>query len=204
MHDLPTTLVVMALQAESAGVFESAAVPVLYCGVGKVNAALTLSRELSNYELRGRVAPLVINFGTAGSHVHATGAYVACDEFVQRDMDASALGFALGETPYDTAPARLAFAPRFAGLPRGVCGSGDSFATASTAMACDVLDMEAYAFAKVCRAYGASFACVKYVTDGADHAAAASWQDNVHKAAQRFLDLYRSMNIERKDRRESV
>ena len=31
---LPKTLVVMALAAESAGVFEAAGVPVLYCGVG--------------------------------------------------------------------------------------------------------------------------------------------------------------------------
>jgi adenosylhomocysteine nucleosidase len=51
--------------------------------------------------------------------------------------------------------------------------------------------MEAYALAKVCWLEGAEFACVKYVTDGADHAAAADWQSNVHKAAGEFLSLYR-------------
>ena len=55
---------------------------------------------------------------------------------------------------------------------------------------CDVVDMEAYALAKVCRVHGADFLCVKYVTDGADHAAAADWHDNVHEAAAEFLTLY--------------
>ena len=41
---LPRTLVVMALPAESDGVFEAAGVPVLFCGVGKVNAAIEIGR----------------------------------------------------------------------------------------------------------------------------------------------------------------
>ncbi len=44
MLELPNTLVVVALRAESAGVFEAAGIPVLYCGVGKVNAAIALAR----------------------------------------------------------------------------------------------------------------------------------------------------------------
>jgi adenosylhomocysteine nucleosidase len=50
--------------------------------------------------------------------------------------------------------------------------------------------MEAYALAKACRLGGAPFACVKYVTDGADDTAASDWQSNVHKAAGEFLRLY--------------
>ena len=107
MSELPRMLVVMALAAESAGVFEEARVPVLYCGVGKVNAAIALTRELRRYAHASQPAPLVLNFGSAGSRVHATGSLVACHEFVQRDMDVSGLGFALGVTPYDDTPARL-------------------------------------------------------------------------------------------------
>jgi nucleoside phosphorylase len=51
--------------------------------------------------------------------------------------------------------------------------------------------MEAYALAKVCWLENAPFACAKYVTDGADHAAADHWRSNVHKAALDFLALYR-------------
>lgn len=194
MHDaFPATRVVMALPAESDGVFEAAGVHVLYCGVGKVNAAIAVTRELRRYAHAGERPPLVLNFGTAGSRVHSTGTLVACHEFVQRDMDVRGLGFALGVTPFDPAPAALSFEPVFTHLAQSTCGSGDSFATVDCGVACGVLDMEAYALAKACRLEGAAFACVKYVTDGADHVAAADWQNNVHKAAGEFLKLYRSV-----------
>jgi adenosylhomocysteine nucleosidase len=191
MAALPRTLVVMALKEESAGVFEAAGVSVLYCGVGKVNAAIALTRELARYAHAGEAPPLVLNFGTAGSRVHATGSLLACHEFVQRDMDVSGLGFALGVTPYDETPALLRFEPRFTNLESATCGSGDSFATVVGAVECGVLDMEAYALAKACWREHAPFACAKYVTDGADHAAADHWRNNVHRAAEDFLALYR-------------
>jgi len=190
MADFPQVLVVMALPAESAGVFEAAAVSLLYCGVGKVNAAIALTRELRRYVHAGQPLPLVVNFGSAGSRVHMTGALVACHEFVQRDMDASGLGFPLGVTPFDEAAPRLSFEPHFARLPAAICASGDSFALTACAVECAVIDMEAYALAKVCWVERADFACVKYVTDGADHAAGHQWRSNVHKAAKEFLNLY--------------
>jgi adenosylhomocysteine nucleosidase len=197
MPKLPDMLVVAALRSELAGVFEAANVRVLYCGVGKVNAAIALARDLTRYALQGESMPLVLNFGSAGSRRFDTGTLVACHEFVQRDMNVSALGFAAGVTPYDDAPPCLSFEPLFKQLPPAVCGSGDSFATGSTDLDCavadrhcDVVDMEAYALAKVCWQERAVFACAKYVSDGADHAAADDWQSNVHKAADEFLRLY--------------
>lgn len=188
--NLPAILPVMALRAESDGVFEKAGISVLYCGVGKVNAAISLTHELARYEHTGQAMPAVLNFGTAGSRDHATGAFLACHEFVQRDMDVRGLGFALGETPFDQAPRTLTFQPMFSQLDAAICGSGDSFVTGDCELACAVMDMEAYALAKVCWLKGAAFGCVKYVTDGADHTAAVDWQSNVHKAATRFLHLY--------------
>ena len=120
MPELPSTLVVFALRTESAGVFESANVPVLYCGVGKVNAAIALMRELARYTQRGQAAPRVLNFGSAGSRRYPTGSLVACHEFVQRDMDVRGLGFELGVTPFDDAPSLLRFDPVFTQLPAAV------------------------------------------------------------------------------------
>ncbi|HVC02561.1 MAG TPA: 5'-nucleosidase [Steroidobacteraceae bacterium] len=199
MSGFPGTLVVMALPDESNGVFEAAGVPVLYCGVGKINAARALTRALTRYAHAGESLPTVVNFGSAGSRHHDPHRLFGCHRFVQRDMDASGLGFALGVTPFDEAPACLEFPPVFTSLPRATCGSGDSFAIGGTGigMACDVVDMEAYALAKVCWFEGAAFACVKYVTDGADHAAAQAWQENMHKAARAFLGLYREIEAPR-------
>jgi adenosylhomocysteine nucleosidase len=198
--NLPRALVVVALRAELAGVFEAADVRVLYCGIGKVNAAIGLARCLTRYASQGEPLPLVLNFGSAGSRRFGTGTLVACHEFVQRDMNVSALGFAPGITPYDDAPPCLTFEPLFKQLPPAVCGSGDSFVTGTTDLdcevadrRCDVVDMEAYALAKVCWQERAAFACAKYVSDGADHTAADDWQSNVHKAADEFLRLYQGV-----------
>lgn len=191
---LPPALVVMALPAESDGVFEAAGVPVVYCGVGKVNAAVTLMRELCRYRHAGESLPLILNVGTAGSRIHPTGTLVSCHEFVQRDMDVRGLGFVLGATPFDAVPATLTFPPEFTHLPSAVCGSGDSFATVDGEVPCGVVDMEAYALAKVCWLENARFACAKYVSDGADHAAGDDWQSNVHRAAGEFLALFRRVS----------
>lgn len=193
MAEFPAALVVMALEAEGQGVFEQAGVPVLYSGVGKVNAAIALTQKLAAYRHQNLNPPLVVNFGSAGSRSFATGMLVACSVFVQRDMDVRALGFARGVTPFESCPARIEFPVMFHDLPAGVCGSGDSFETGVTELDCDVVDMEAYAFAKVCWLEGARFACVKYITDGADHAAADDWQNNLHRAADAFLRLYRRL-----------
>ena len=92
---LQRRLIVMALELEGQGVFEQRGIPVLYCGVGKVNAAYVLTRRLADYRHVGAALPHVINFGTAGSRRHPTGTVVECHAFVQRDMDVSGLGVPL-------------------------------------------------------------------------------------------------------------
>ncbi len=191
--EAPAILVVMALEAEGAGRFEAAGIEVLYTGVGKVNAAIVLTRRLSEHGRGARRLPFAVNFGTAGSATLPARALVACRRFVDRDMDVGALGFAPGVTPFDALPPILEFPAAFPELPEAVCGSGYSFATAHGGIDCDVLDMEAYALAKACKHAGAQFACAKYVSDGADENAAQHWQANVAGAADRFVELYRSL-----------
>ncbi len=188
--ELPAIQVVMALAAEGAGRFEARGIDVLDTGVGKVNAAIALCGRFERYRQAGRPLPLVVNFGTAGSARHPPRTLVACRRFVDRDMNVSALGFTPGVTPFDELPPTLEFPPWFPALPEAVCGSGDTFATHSIGVDCDVVDMEAYALAKVCRIAGAGFACAKYVSDAADEHAARHWQENVAGAADAFVGLY--------------
>ena len=186
-------LLVMALPMESQGRFEGAGIPVLYTGVGKVNAAYTLTRRLAEYRHAGAPLPKVINFGTVGSRRHPTHAVLECHAFVQRDMDVTGLGVPLGVTPFEENTARLEFPPMFPQLPGGICGSGDSFLMSEVAVECDVVDMEAYALAKVCWLERVPFTSVKYVTDGADHASSDDWRGNLELAANQFLILYRRL-----------
>jgi len=180
----------MALPLESQGVFERAGIPVLFTGVGKVNAAHALTRRLTEHRMTNRPLPHILNFGTAGSQRHLTASVIECTAFIQRDMDVTGLDVPLGATPFEDIPAKLDVEPMFPSLPAGVCASGDSFVMSACAHECDVLDMEAYALAKVCRLEGCAFNAAKYVTDGADHAASGDWQRNLQHAAELFVELY--------------
>ncbi|HET9930598.1 MAG TPA: hypothetical protein VFQ35_07920 [Polyangiaceae bacterium] len=183
-------LIVMALEVEAQGRFADE--PVLFTGIGKVNAAYRLTRRLAEERAAGR-KPLVVNFGTAGSRSYPTGSVIACRRFVQRDMDVRELGFALGVTPFEDTPRELEFEPVFPALPEGVCATADRFETLDHAPEWEVIDMEAYALAKVCALEGVTFACVKFITDGADSNASTDWQTNLPRAAEAFVALYESL-----------
>jgi adenosylhomocysteine nucleosidase len=188
------SLIVMALQQESRGLLERLGANVLYTGVGKVNAAATLARRLAEIRSGGSQLPLVVNMGTAGSRIIAAHTLVACNRFVQRDMDVSGLGFAPGVTPFDETPPVIEFPSVFAQLPQALCSTADSFATHSHAITGDVVDMEAFALARVCLFESAPFACAKYVTDGADADSAAHWQAALDAAARSFARLFETLN----------
>ncbi len=190
-------LIVMALPQESRGQLESTGAQVLYTGVGKVNAAAALARRLAELRCDGASPSMVINLGTAGSRSIAAHSLVACHRFIQRDMDVSGMGFPAGVTPFDDTPAVIEFPAVFAHLPQLTCSTADSFATHLHAVTGDVVDMEAFALAKVCLLEGASFACAKYITDGADSDSAAHWEAALDAASRSFAALYTSLETAR-------
>jgi adenosylhomocysteine nucleosidase len=189
----PKPLIVMALPQESRGALERAGAQLLYTGVGKVNAAAALARRLAELRCAGTAPTRVVNLGTAGSRTIAAHTLVACNRFIQRDMDVSGLGFPAGATPFDDTPAVIEFPPAFTHLPQALCSTADSFATHLHTVDGDVVDMEAFALAKVCLLEGMSFACAKYITDGADSDSASHWEEALDAASRSFAALYVSM-----------
>ncbi len=186
-------LIVMALPQESRGRLEAAGADLLYTGVGKVNAASALARRLAEIRCSGSPLPLVVNLGTAGSRRLPAHALAVCNQFQQRDMDVSGLGFPPGTTPFDEAPAIIEFPAVRPLLPQRACSTADSFATDRHEVSGDVVDMEAFALARVCLAEGARFGCVKYVTDGADVDSAAHWEAALDAASRAFERVYREL-----------
>ena len=178
-------LLVLALPQENANNrLDDLGLEILYTGVGKVNATLALMRRLA----QGTAPSLIINAGSAGSHTLPAGHVVAAAQFHQRDMDATAMGFALGETPFES-PILLANGLAVPGLTSAICYTGDSFVTtAHTQLTLEVIDMEAYALAKVCDQLGHRFVCLKFITDGADGQAASDWASSVILAADKLAD----------------
>lgn len=149
---------------------------VFITGVGKVNAAMITAQLI----LRHRPHE-IINFGTAGGVTVSSGLH-RCTRFLQRDMDCRALGFAPGQVPFD-AHSVIQF-----GSDGLTCGTGDNFVHGSQpAMPVDIVDMEAYAMARVCVEFGVNFQCWKYITDNANEQAATDWQHNVSVGESLYL-----------------
>jgi adenosylhomocysteine nucleosidase len=88
-----------ALQSESAYYFDDVAT--LYTGVGKVNAALVLGQYLATVQARGDMPSLDINCGTVGALTMTPGTVVQTRQFIQRDMDVTALRFPASQTSFD-------------------------------------------------------------------------------------------------------
>ena len=181
-------LIVCALEIETQGQLED--YDVLYTGVGKVNATLKLTRKFGKF---GSYIPydLVINYGTAGSRKIKKKQLVDCTKFVQRDMDVTGLGFMRGQTPFeDKIPIILDFDHvEFNPIGRKAsCGSGDNFVEDKTNYYGEVVDMEAYALAKVCYLYDVPFISFKYISDGADEGANNDWEENVSKGIVEFKE----------------
>tara|TARA_B100001094_G_scaffold161396_1_gene156120 strand:- start:18 stop:608 length:591 start_codon:yes stop_codon:yes gene_type:complete len=182
-------LIVCALEVETQGQLKDH--EVLYTGVGKVNATLELTKVLHASHLRYLPAMpnLVINYGTAGSRKIKKKTLVDCTKFIQRDMDVTGLGFMRGETPFEQNPPFIIQQQNVDFNPIGrnaTCGTGDNFAEDKTQYYGEVVDMEAYALAKVCYLYDVPFISFKYITDGADDQAHEDWEANLADGIEVF------------------
>ena len=149
-----------------------------HIGVGKINATYNTLRLISIYKPK-----IVINYGTAGAINTKLKGIVECTKFYQRDMDVRGLNFELGETPFDKVKEIVISDNGYS------CGTGDSFVDKKIDMEVDVVDMEAYAIAKVCMLENIEFKCFKYISDNADKNASIDWNENLALGVNAFSKL---------------
>ena len=181
-------LIVSALEIETQGQLKDW--NVLYTGVGKVNATLKLTKRLQINHSLPPIPKLVINYGTAGSRKIKKRQLVDCTKFIQRDMDVTGLGFMKGETPFESdPPIIIESTSEFNPIGRKAsCGSGDCFVEDRINYYGEVVDMEAYALAKVCYHYDINFISFKYITDGADEQSHEDWEQNLANGIVEFKE----------------
>lgn len=157
-----------------------------YCGVGKVNAAITACRLAAISGVQQ-----IVNYGTAGivSNKTIVSQLVEPDVIIQRDMLTEPQA-PRGTTPFedgDTAGPILMDTNTNITL-----GTGDSFVMENDPWFeyanIDLVDMEGYAIAKACKLNNIKFSCWKYVSDFADSNAAEEWQKNINNGANLFME----------------
>ena len=156
-----------------------------HTGVGKINATYNLTKIIDKHKPNE-----IINFGTAGSANKDLKGLIECTKFYQRDMDASALmNLELGQTPFDDINEIINSNDGYS------CGSGDNFVTELIAIKFDVVDMEAYALAKICKLENINFRCFKFISDNADETASRDWIENCAKGAKLFKYKLKELNL---------
>jgi len=149
-----------------------------HIGVGKINATYNTLKLIQIYKPK-----IIINYGTVGAINTKLKGIVECTKFYQRDMDVRGLDFKLGETPFDKVKEIIISDSGYS------CGTGDSFVNQKIEMEVDVVDMEAYAIAKVCMLENIEFKCFKYISDNADENANNDWNTNLTLGAEAFAKM---------------
>jgi adenosylhomocysteine nucleosidase len=179
-------LVLTALDAELDTARAPAGVEIVFTGVGKINT--TIATLLA---VQARKPELIINYGTAGKIKASLRGLVEVAHVVQRDMIAEPLA-PRGTTPYAPELDRLS-----SGHGQVICGTGDSFVTSSdpwlTANGVDIVDMELFALASVCRHQGIPWRAFKFITDDANDFAHEHWTANVADGQQLFWDAVKHL-----------
>lgn len=161
-----TILYVMAAEAEY-GPHLRARIAPLMTGVGPVEAAIAVTRALG--ERRGALPGLVVSLGSAGSRVLEQCGIYQASSVSYRDMDASALGFPKGQTPFLDLPPVLPL-HTVPGIATASLSTGGNIVSGAAydGIDAEMVDMETYAVLRACQAYGVPLLALRGISDGAD------------------------------------
>ena len=187
-HGEVSVLYVMAAPAEY-GDHLRARIQPLMTGIGPVEAAVQLTAALSRLQMRGELPDLVVSLGSAGSRVLEQAAVYQVSAVEYRDMDASALGFARGETPLSGLPVRIELSLQIPGIPHASIATGGSIVSgrAYDEISTDMVDMETFAVLRACQHFGLPLIGLRGISDGADDLSHLSdWTQYLHLVDERL------------------
>lgn len=160
-------LYVMAA-AQEYGPALKARIDPLMTGVGPVEAAVTVAAELATLVAAQRLPHLVVSLGSAGSNTLEQGKVYQASSVSWRDMDASALGFEPGVTPFLGLPAVLPLGHPVPGIPQASLSTGGNIVSgaAYTRIAADMVDMETYGVLRACQRFNVPLVALRGISDG--------------------------------------
>ena len=174
-------IVIAALESEIKAHSLPNHIPIVYSGIGKINAAIATFQAIQRYQPQ-----LIINFGTVGKINPTLSGLVTINKVIQRDISAEPLA-PRGIVPLSTKPNE--FIVNTAGY---VCGTGDSFVTQHdpwlTEQGVDVVDMELFAIAAISFEHNVKWISYKYISDAANEDSAHEWSSKVHHGEDLFLE----------------
>ncbi|WP_309629458.1 5'-methylthioadenosine/S-adenosylhomocysteine nucleosidase [Brevundimonas sp.] len=192
-----TVLCVMAARPEYGPALKARIRP-LITGVGPVEAAVETTAALAQLAAEDRLPDVLISLGSAGSQKLEHARVYWVDEVAYRDMDASAIGFPKGVTPFLDEPASLTLASGPAGQPYARLATGGSVVTgeAYDDIDADMVDMETYAVVRAAAKFGVPVMGLRGISDGkADLTGLSDWTDTltvIDEGLAEALDLLKA------------
>ena len=183
-------LFVMAVEAEYGAELRARIQP-LMTGIGPVEAAVQLTAALAEMRASGELPELVVSLGSAGSRVLEQAAVYQVSAVEYRDMDASALGFARGETPLSGLPVRVPLSLQIPDLRHASIATGGSIVSGAAydAITTDMVDMETFAVLRSCQRFGLPLIGLRGISDGAEELSQLSdWTQYLHLVDERLAE----------------
>lgn len=161
-------LFLMAAEAEYGPELRARFTPVM-TGVGPVEGAVATTATLARLQASAGLPDLAVSLGSAGSARLEQCAVFQAHTLAYRDMDASALGFEKGVTPFLDLPPRLALPHQIIGLPAASLSTGANIVSgpAFDEIAEDMVDMESYAVLRACQRFEVPLIALRGISDGA-------------------------------------
>lgn len=188
-------LFVMAAEAEYGPHLRQLFVP-LMTGVGPVEAGVAVAAELARLQTLGALPELVVSLGSAGSRtLQQTGIYQATS-ISYRDMDASALGFPKGQTPFLDQPPVLDLPLRIPGIAEATLSTGANIVSGAAydGIDAEMVDMETYAIVRACMTFGVPLIALRGISDGAaDLQHVGDWTEYLHVIDEKLADAVKQL-----------
>jgi adenosylhomocysteine nucleosidase len=148
-----------------------------------VEAAAATGATLGRLAAAGELPDLVFSLGSAGSRRLEHAGLYQIASIAYRDMDATAIGFARGVTPFLDEPATIDIPGRIPGIPAASIATGASIVSGAAydAIAADMVDMESFAVYRAARRFSVPMIGLRGISDGrADLAGLHDWMEYLH------------------------
>lgn len=181
-------LFVMAAEAEYGPHLQKLFVP-LMTGVGPVEAGVMLGAELGRLKVEGALPDLVVSLGSAGSRTLEQAEIYQAVSVSYRDMDATALGFAKGATPFLDLPVTVPLPLRIPGIPQATLSTGAAIVSGAgyDAVEADMVDMETFAVLRACQLFSLPLVGLRGISDGAAELRhVGDWTEYLHVIDERL------------------
>jgi adenosylhomocysteine nucleosidase len=141
----------------------------LMTGVGPVEAAVSLTATLGELKAVNSSPDLVVSLGSAGSRVLEQTEIYQAVSVAYRDMDASALGFPKGITPFLDLPAIVEMPLRIPGIAEASLSTGANVVSGAAydLIEAEMVDMETFAVLRACQRHRVPLVALRGISDGA-------------------------------------